>query len=297
MHPDLEEYSHFHSRSRLDKAINSLLGIIEGISIDGVINDHEKGFLLLWLTEHEQDIDSHPFCELAPLIQRSLEDGVLDEEERADIKWLCERLSSQDYFDKISVDLQRLHAIVGSIVADQVITEAELRGLSDWLEEHDHLKKCWPYDEIERLVVSTLRDGKIDPEEHEQLKCFFSEFINVLDEKTIRDPLVAEDGNIVGLCSVCPDIEFAGSKFCFTGVSPLYTRSQLSDMVKKLGGSAVSGLTREVEYLVICEDGNPCWAYACYGRKVEKAVKMRKSGVRVSLIHERDFLDAIQDFL
>lgn len=34
---------------------------------------------------------------------------------------------------------------------------------------------------------------------------------------------------------------------------------------------------------------NPCWAYACYGRKVEQAIGLRKAGSQLLLVHEADF--------
>ena len=45
------------------------------------------------------------------------------------------------------------------------ISTEEMRGLSDWLTEHEHLKTCWPYDEIEALTTQVLRDGRIDEAE------------------------------------------------------------------------------------------------------------------------------------
>ena len=53
--------------------------------------------------------------------------------------------------------------------------------------------------------------------------------------------------------------------------------------------------TVKVNYLVVCANGNPCWAYACYGRKVEQAVKHRRQGVPIVLVHENDFWDAYED--
>lgn len=42
------------------------------------------------------------------------------------------------------------------------------------------------------------------------------------------------------------------------------------------------------------EKGNPCWAYACYGRKIEKAMELRKKGAQILIVHEADFLDITQ---
>lgn len=295
MHPDHRPYARFTTRARLDKSINSLLGIIEGIAIDGAINPSEIGFLRLWLDDHQEVQELHPFNELVPVVQAAVADGVLTQDERDDIIWLCQRLRSAEYYDKTTADLQRLHAIVGGIVADGNISEDELRGLSTWIQDHEHLKTCWPYDEIDSLVTSVMADRRIDEQEHKVLIDFFSEFVAILDDRTIVSPSISVGGTIIGLCAVCPEIEFEGSKFCFTGASSRYTRSQLSDTVTRLGGEVVPYLSAKVKYLVIGADGNPCWAYACYGRKVEKAVELRKAGVRVLIVHENDFHDAVAD--
>ena len=57
----------------------------------------------------------------------------------------------------------------------------------------------------------------------------------------------------------------------------------------------MNSVSAKLDYLIIGADGNPCWAYACYGRKVEKAVDLRKTGSRLLLVHENDFHDAVAD--
>lgn len=296
MHQDLSPYFKFTGKARLEKSINSLLGIVEGISVDSKVNESELGFLHLWLDEHRELADRHPFNELVPVIYRAVKDGVLTEEERQDILWLCERLRSQEYFDTITADLQRLHALVGAIAADGTVTEAELRGLSEWLSEHDHLRTCWPYDEIDSIVTKVMSDGRIDNDEHRVIQGFFSEFIALFDNRTIVSPLIAKDTSLVGLCAVCPEISFPDSTFCFTGASAKFNRVEFASLVRRLGGQVVNAVSGKVNFLIIGADGNPCWAYACYGRKVEKAVELRKQGARLVIVHENDFHDAVADF-
>jgi NAD-dependent DNA ligase len=140
-----------------------------------------------------------------------------------------------------------------------------------------------------------MKDQKIDPNEQALLRAFFSEFTAVMDDRTITSPVVSEGTNVVGLCAVCPEIEFSASTFCFTGASSRYTRADLAAMVERLGGTFSQNVTKTVNYLIIGADGNPCWSYACYGRKVEKAVALRKSGIHLVLVHENDFHDAVAD--
>lgn len=296
MHGDHRKYAKFTTRARLDKSVNSLLGIIEGISIDGDINELEVGYLQLWLSEHQELRDLHPYNEFVPVVAAAVADHVLSQDEREDIVWLCERLGSEEFYDRTTADLQRLHAILGGIIADTHISEAELRGLSDWMEVHDHLKTCWPYDEIGSLITSVLADKKIDEKEHKMLHTYFSEFTALLDGRTITSAPVVEAGSVVGLCAVDPEITFTERGFCFTGASSRFLRTEVAGIVERLGGTAHGSPSKKIHYLVIGAEGNPCWAFACYGRKVEKAVQLRKADCRVVIVHEHDFHDAVADY-
>jgi hypothetical protein len=288
-------YSKFTGRSRLDKAINSLTGLIEGVAIDGVINPTEIGLLNAWLAEHREHQNKHPFNELIPVINRAVSDGVLDDEERQDILWLSERLRSTDFYDEITAGLQVLHGILGGIAADGQVTKEELEGLSAWLEDHDYLRTCYPYDEVDSVITSVLRDGRVDAEEQKMLQGFFGEFLALLDDRTITSPVVSLSGSIQGVCASQPVITFEGSVFCFTGESSRLPRKDLAALVESLGGIPSPSVTKKLDYLVIGAEGNPCWAYACYGRKVERAIELRKQGVRLLIVHEHDFHDAVAD--
>lgn len=292
---DHDAYRKFMGKAEFDKAVNSLLGLIEGIAIDKKINGQEIDFLQLWLDNHRIRKELHPFNEIFPVVEEALGDGVLTEEEKLDITWLCERLTSEKYFDAITADLQKLHAIVAGIASDGTISVGEINGLAKWLQEHNHLQSCWPYDEIESLVTTVLADKKIDPDEHKLLMSFFGEFISVLDNNTVVNPAFLENSNINGICAICPEISFNKAIFCLTGASHKYTRNEFENVITGLGGGTSRSVSKRVNYLIIGADGNPCWAYACYGRKVERAVELRKQGFQLAIIHENDFHDAVLD--
>jgi NAD-dependent DNA ligase len=295
MNQDHQSYYQFTGRARLEKALNSLIGLVEGICIDSVINDAEVEFVRRWLDENRQLQHCHPFNELMPLVDAAIADGAISDDAKRDILWLCEKLRSADFFDVVTADLQRLHGLMAGIISDNEITEAELRGLTDWLSEHDHLRTRWPYDEVESVITGVLQDGKIDTREHKLLQNFFSEFVALGDNRTVVNPPVSVTESIGGLCAVSPEVRFPGRRFAFTGSSSKYTRKQFSDLVSSLGGVVVDSVSKKLDYLIIGADGNPCWAYACYGRKVEMAVALRKEGAPILLIHEHDFHDAVAD--
>lgn len=147
------------------------------------------------------------------MVAAAVADGVITEEEHEGILWLCDRLTSPDFIAQRSHDLQRLHAILGGIASDGVIREAELMGLSTWLQNHEDLRTCWPYDEIDSLITGIMRDQRIDEREHRLLQQFMAEFVETPDRRTVANPPVAIGNSIVGLCAACPSIEFAGSTF------------------------------------------------------------------------------------
>jgi len=72
MHPDHIPYFTFTPKSRLDKAVKSLAGIIEGISIDAQISKREISFLSNWVHECEDVKNRHPFNELIPVVEEAL---------------------------------------------------------------------------------------------------------------------------------------------------------------------------------------------------------------------------------
>lgn len=295
MKKDSQPYYLFTSKSRLDKVINSLLGIVEGISVDLKINDDELNYLAQWIAEQDEYKTRHPFNELVPVVSNALKDGIMTKDERDDIVWLCEKLRSTEYYEVTTADMQRLHALMGGIAADGAITVDELSGLSDWLSEHEHLKTCWPYDEVDSIVTAVLADKHIDEKEHGLLMTFFSEFISTHDNRVISQLPEQSEVTLQGLCAVCPEINFENSVFCFTGASSNRTRKELNEIVVNLGGKVINSITSSLNFLVIGSDGNPCWAYACYGRKVEIAVNLRRQGSHLLIVHENDFNDALAD--
>ncbi|MGE6334619.1 BRCT domain-containing protein [Stenotrophomonas sp. NPDC077659] len=295
MHSDHASCIHFTGPAQLTRALNSLAGILEGISIDGEINADERHFLAGWIKDHLHQRQQHPFNELMPVLGQALDEGRVDEESAEDLRWLIDRMRSTERVDATTADLQRLHAVLGGIVADGRISESELRGLSDWMDEHVHLQGCWPYDEIGHLVAKVLADGLVDAQEQDLLRQFFSEFITLADDRTLTQPPLQVAGSLVGLCAVAPDIQFEQKGFCFTGASSRGTRSDIQALVTARGGRVHATPSKKVDYLIIGAEGNPCWSYACYGRKVERAVELRKEGLRIMIIHERDFHDALVD--
>jgi len=283
-------------KSEFDKAIHTLEGIIKGIALDKEINKFEIEELINWCNLHNRFIQINPFKELIPLIEKSIEDKELSIEEREDILWLCNNVTSGNkYYDVITSDIQRLQGLLHGILSDNNINEQELIGLNNWLQENEHLANTYPYDEVYSLVISVLADKKIDDNERKILRVFFTEFIDTQASYNIDEVNeFKKEIKISGICAVDPKITLPKNIFCFTGSSSRATRSELKVTVESLDGIFQDNVNRSTNYLIIGGLGNPCWAFASYGRKVEKAMNLRKEGYPVVIVHENDFWDILE---
>ncbi|MFM7171460.1 MAG: NAD-dependent DNA ligase, partial [Caldilinea sp.] len=60
MHSDHKKYFNLTGKYRLERSINSLLGLVQGVAIDREINHQELAFLSEWISDHEEVAGSHP---------------------------------------------------------------------------------------------------------------------------------------------------------------------------------------------------------------------------------------------
>lgn len=128
---------------------------------------------------------------------------------------------------------------------------------------------------------------------HPVMSMFFGEFTLSPERRAVG--ALDRSATVSGVCVFGPEIEFANRFFCFTGASKRTTRNGMADIVRRLGGEFHKNLCNDTHYLVVGADGNPCWTYSCYGRKVEDAVHRRRTGQRLAIVHELDFWDAVAD--
>lgn len=295
----LSDYQAFTKPAELHKAINTLRGLVAGISSDTKVDNREIEELVHWCELHAPLRDRHPFSEILPVVERACEDGVITDEESKDILWLCNNFAdSSSYYDAITSSIQFLAGLVHGIMADGELSDKEVATLKSWIDANDFLAGTYPFDEINSLLHAVLADKKITPEERDQLTAFFG---NIIDFTSSLN-LVQSDFNelqkkysVGGICAMCPEVTFEGKVFCFTGESYRASRTEMGNVVKELGGQVRSGVSAKTNYLVVGNAGNPCWAYSCYGRKIEDAMQLRKEGGSVIIVNETDFWDAADD--
>lgn len=279
------------SKARTDKAINTLKGIVMGIIADGEITQEELDELKLWVESNQNDFLRNPFVELLQIVKDVTIRTSLEVDALEDIYWLCQKYEGDNYYySGLTTDLQELQGYCHGLLSDGVINELELKSLNLWIENHEHLNGFFPYDELRSILISITKDGLFTKEEKKMLESFFTTFIQLQNDGVLD---LDYKQSIATFCTSQPNIEFEGKVFCFTGVFNNYTREQLKKEIELRGGNTVSNVTGKTDYLIVGDSGNKAWAFACYGRKVEQAIAIRKSGGKISIINEFDFLDEL----
>lgn len=284
-------------KARADKAINSLKGILLGILSDDKIDSYEMKELQLWAKENHELINRNPFKEFMLLIENTASNEIPPKEAIEDLYWLCQKYEHDSiYYNGITSDLQQLQGIFHGLLADGTLNDDEIFNLHKWLSDNEHLNSYYPYDEIRSLVLSIVSDKKIDEEERLVIIAFIKQFVELKNDK-IKESIdqLTTDVNISGICAVDPEIVFKNKTFCITGILSRGTRNELQTAIKSKGGIPVNTISKKADYLVIGDTNNACWSYACYGRKVEKALDLRKSGHTIVFVHEYDVFDAIEN--
>lgn len=294
---ELEDYFIFCTPRKIEQAINMLRGLLQGINLDNDVNQNEFDELIHWCKLQEPFQKQSPFKELIPLINEYIEENNSKNNIFEAIMSIVENCTEQKIlYDTQTRGIQILHGIIYGILSDNIVTDNEIFNFNKWIKDNDFLKGTYPYDEIEALLAQILTDNIIDDTEREIFQAYISTFVDTTLSLNIDKPFyekLQEKYHADGICALSPNVQIKDHVFCFTGASSKCTRTTIATIIEENGGLFNNGVTKKTEYLVVGDEGNPCWTFSCYGRKVEKAVDLRKKGFKLQIIHECDFWKAI----
>ena len=143
------------------------------------------------------------------------------------------------------------------------------------------------------ILSEVLEDSKIDEEERLLLKSYFNDFIFINNDE-IQTQIDLETKEVMSdhsYYSKVLRVEIIENQFSFTGKSSRkVSRDKIIELINEHGGKYVDGVSNKTKYLMVGDMGNPAWAFAAYGRKIEKAKNLNNSkSAEILIIHEDDF--------
>jgi hypothetical protein len=169
--------------------------------------------------------------------------------------------------------IQELAKACREIMADNVITAAELRALKHWMDDAGWIRKHWPANILSARILNVL-----DPAQHAE-KAAKQELAKILRE--LADGCMEEqDADYFDKEVKAVRYSHASEprKFCFTGIFYFGTRAECFDAVRKRGGQPTETASGSLDYLIVGGVCSPRWVNCNGGTKIENALRARKKG-------------------
>lgn len=174
----------------------------------------------------------------------------------------------------IDKTITTLDGILLGISLDKMLSDAESNSLYNWCIDNAPLAKKKPYNELFETIFDAISDN-----------------ILTLDEKD----------NILWLCQklrssgayyddVTPGLQTLHGILYGILADNIISKEELLALEDWMARNET--LSSYYPFDEVGNNGNMCWAYSCYGRKVEKAIELRKKGDNIVIVNEVDFWDS-----
>lgn len=179
--------------------------------------------------------------------------------------------------------IDELIGIVKGVMADGIVTQAEVEFLLRWIETNRQAANLWPAKALyPRLAQVGIKGFMTLHEESEMLDLL----MKTVGGNTAPQTGFASNSTKLPLTEPHPSLSFAERAFCFTGAFHSGTREWCHSQVTTRGGRNIGNVTKKLDYLVIGDIGNESWAHSTHGRKIEKAIEYNSAGCRIAIVSE-----------
>lgn len=148
--------------------IVELIGIIQGINFDGVINEKEIKGLKQWVDKNRNLAYDKIEVELINIVDKVLEDGIIDKQEKKLLVSSARNILLNS--DEVSTKIYELNGIIEGVICDEKINKAEIIHLKKWMDDNGDLIKGYSSSvKIANAIDNILEDEIVTEEEKESL--------------------------------------------------------------------------------------------------------------------------------
>ena len=193
-------------------------------------------------------------------------------------------------YNRKGIQDRQIDTLIGiskGIQADGHVNQAEAEFLLTWLQQSRQASDNPVVVNLLGKVSRMLEDGVLDNEESKEL-------LSILRKISGEPAAVGEVAktSMLPLDDPMPTIIFDDRTFLFTGTCVFGTRRECQEQVELLGGINARGVSKSLDYLVLGTYVTDSWVHESFGRKIEKAVEYRDSGVPIVIMSEKQWLEA-----
>jgi NAD-dependent DNA ligase len=187
-------------------------------------------------------------------------------------------------------DLSEFLGLAKGLLGDGVISREEAALVANWVVTHPAAAEQWPINHLVRRLTTIFSDEVVDDDERAELADILASIVG-----GTAGVILGEDAS-TQLPFDVPPPEFCwqGSVFVFTGKFAFGTRADCQRRVASLGATCSPNITRDTNYLIIGTFGSRDWVHTSFGRKIQKAVEYRKSGIPLSIVAEDHWVGCVE---
>lgn len=278
----------FSFSNEKDRALYGLKGILAGIVADKQLNEMELLYLDTWLQSQEHLSEDPDVLTILRQVGDILEDGVISPEELRGMQASIESIvSHKDSETPESVGhVEELLGFLTGTASDGVLNDQEITAMSSWLERNEAIKEVWPASVIVSRLATILEDGVITDEERGDLLETVRQVTGIDNE----DPGLSCEASTEVWEDRVEELKLTGATLCLTGDFVSGDRDSVDTLLRCLGAETNSSVNKSVDYLVIGTLASRDWLYTSHGRKIEKALLLKREGCDIKIITERTLL-------
>lgn len=184
--------------------------------------------------------------------------------------------------------VDELIGIAGALTADGKINKEEFEFLRNWLIKNRELTDNVIISNLSYQIERYLEDGNFDQDESIEL---FETLSNFSGNKSEIGELQKSSNSFLDIPE--QEVIFYNNQFCFTGTFSFGSRNQCEAVTKENGG-LIGSLNRKLNYLVVGTYATSDWMHSTFGRKIEKAFDLRRHGIPIKIVSERNWSKNLQ---
>jgi hypothetical protein len=271
-----------------EKSAFSLKGLLLGLVADSELNSKEIMFLDLWIKSQKNLLDDPASQQILEITQQILAQKCVNHNQLEELYHLVEDIINGKEIhlfsdtDKVS----ELYGFLQGITSDNILMDAEIIRLNNWLTHNRKLKNVWPANVLLISLNNILEDNIISEYERAIL-------VDTIDD-ICKNKFTSTDAAYGCATSVITGdisaLAIENNCICFSGKFISGSRKHQERVAKKHRASTQTDISSGVSILVIGTLASRDWVYSHHGKKIEAALTLQKSGQQLTIISEEQWL-------
>ena len=270
------------------RALYGLRGILCGVVADQKLNEKEFLFLDAWLQSQQFLADDGEVLQILSRVGDILQEGQISPDDLQQMRELINTFIARTEQD-VPAKADQVNELMGfltGIASDGVLNDSEVVALQSWLDRHSSIRMSWPASVITDRLDVILDDGVLSEEERNDLL----QTLRRITSSAVNPTGISYEASTEVWEDAVDNVEIAGRVFCLTGDFVSGDRSTVETMLRLKGAELSPNVNKNVSYLVIGTLASRDWLYTSHGRKIEKALLLRRQNVAITVITERTLL-------